>query len=126
MRGRHFVCCALIMVLVACGKREKLTDSDCLKIKIQTARLSDFPVPLGAKPVLDLISDNSFGYLVSDVELDLLKYYTVEMDQYGWSLVGAFDSVERVLIFEKPHKLASIIIRKQGKHCLVLILTADK
>jgi hypothetical protein len=121
----------LLFSLTACSQRKKISDQDTFKIKVQLARLSDVPVPVGIEPVLDWISENSFGYLVQDNLIDLLQYYQLKMDQYGWQLVGLFDgnNLEKQLIFQKPHKLVSISIRKQAStdnSLRVLILSLDK
>jgi len=115
-----------LLVVVSCTKKAQVSDQDRLQVKIQMARLSDVPLPFGSEPVLKYISDNSFGYLVSN-QIDLLQYYLVELDQYGWNLIGQFDGqLEQNLIFEKPYKLLSIIIRKQEDKFLVLLFTKDK
>ena len=123
---RQFFLCFVSLLLGSCAKRERFTDQDRLKIKIQVARLADVPMPLGIKPVLDYINDDSFGYTLDDVSFDLASYYCSEMDQYGWSLVGVFGGVEQVLVFEKPHKMVSVIIRKHKSHIFVLILAIDR
>ncbi len=124
----HLKQCLLIslIILTACTKRMQLTDQERLRVKIQTARLSDVPIPFGAKPVLAYINDTSFAYLINDSQIDLLQYYTLEMDQSGWNLIGKFSGLEHNLVFEKPYKLVSIMIRKQDKAQFVLILTSDK
>lgn len=114
-------------MLSGCAKSEKrLTDRDRLKIKIHKARLSDVPIPLGAIPQLKLVGEKSFGYLLGVDETDLVSYYQVEMEQHGWRLLGQFDSVEKQLIFEKPHKLSSISIRTNKDKYQVLILISDR
>lgn len=122
---QFLLCCAIMLVGSSCVKRARFDDRDRLKIKIQLARLADVPIPLGNKPVLEYIDDNSFAYL-QDESLDLTAYYRAEMDQYGWNLFGAFEGLEQVLVFEKPHKLVSIVIRKQQDQNFVMILTLDK
>lgn len=116
----------ILIILTSCTKRIQLSDQERLKIKIQTARLSDVPIPFGAKPMLEYIDDFSFAYLIDDNQIDLLEYYALEMDQNGWQLIGKFRGLEHNLVFEKPYKLMSIIIRKQDKAQFVLILTSDK
>jgi hypothetical protein len=116
-----------LLVLVSCAKKLQLSDQERLNIKIQIARLSDVPMPFGCEPVLDYINEHSFGYLIKDSDrLDLLQYYLVELDQYGWNLIGQFEGLEQNLIFEKPHKLLSIIIRKQEHKYFVLLLSKNK
>ncbi len=115
----------LMLILASCVKRERLTSQDRLKIKVEQARLFDVPIPFGAEPVLDYVGGQSFGYRISEV-VDLSQYYLTKMAQHGWDQVGYFDGIEQNLIFEKPHKLVSIIIRKQQKNSLVLILTSSK
>ncbi len=114
-----------LLLLLSCKKKLQFNDQERLNVRIQTARLSDVPMPFGYEPVLDYINDHSFGYLVKN-DLDLLQYYLIELDQYGWNLIGQFDGLEQNLIFEKPHKLLSIIIRKQDDKSLVLLLSKDK
>ncbi len=121
---KQFLLIGLLM-LVSCAKKMQFNDQERLNVKIQTARLSDVPMPFGYKPVLDYISEHSFGYLIKS-DLDLLQYYLVELDQYGWNLIGQFEGLEQNLIFEKPHKLLSIIIRKQADKHLVLLLSKNK
>lgn len=121
---KQFLLISLLM-LVSCAKKMQFNDQERLNVKIQTARLSDVPMPFGYEPVLDYISEHSFGYLIKS-DLDLLQYYLVELDQYGWNLIGQFDGLEQNLIFEKPHKLLSIIIRKQADKHLVLLLSKNK
>ena len=121
---KQFLLISLLM-LVSCAKKMQFNDQERLNVKIQTARLSDVPMPFGYEPVLDYISEHSFGYLIKS-DLDLLQYYLVELDQYGWNLIGQFEGLEQNLIFEKPHKLLSIIIRKQADKHLVLLLSKNK
>ena len=124
--GKKYLLVICLLILSSCVKKSQISDQDRLKIKIQVAHLSDVPMPLGSQPVLKYISDNSFGYLISD-QTDLLQYYLVELYQYGWDLIGQFDGqFEQNLIFEKPHKLLSIIIRKQDDQWLVLIFSKEK
>lgn len=124
---KQFLCCFLILAFSSCAKRDHFTDQDRLKIKVQVARLADVPMPLGIQPELAYVGDNSFAYTLQDVSsLDLASYYRSEMDQYGWNLLGDFDSVEQILIFEKPHKLVSVTIRKQEKRYFVVILAIDR
>lgn len=123
---RQFLLCFTVLISCSCAKRDRFTDQDRLKIKIQMARLADVPIPLGSKPLLDYVGDDSFGYTLGDSSLDLSAYYRFEMDQYGWNLVGAFEGVEKVLVFEKPHKLVSITIRKQKNQPFVMILAINK
>jgi hypothetical protein len=123
---QQFLLCFAILILSSCAKRERFTDQDRLKIKIQLARLADVPMPLGVKPVLDYVGDESFAYTLEDSSLDLASYYCSEMDQYGWNLVGAFQGLEQVLVFEKPHKLVSIVIRKSKDQNFVVIMAINK
>lgn len=115
----------LILIFAACIKRERLTSQDRLKIKIEQARLFDVPMPFGAEPVLDYLGDQSFGYRISEGG-DLAQYYLTQMALHGWGQVCFFDGIEQNLVFEKPHKLVSVIIRKHQNYSLVLILTSSK
>lgn len=112
-------------MLVSCAKKLQLNDQERLNIKIQMARLADVPMPFGFEPVSKHVDDCSFAYLIKD-DVDLVTYYLTELDQYGWNLTCQFDGLEQNLIFEKPHKLLSIIIRKQEHKYLVLLLSKNK
>lgn len=123
---RQFLIWFVLLVCFGCIKRERFTDRERLEIKIQLARLADVPMPLGIIPILEYVNDNSFGYLHSDEASGLALYYQTQMDRYGWNLIGVFQGLEYVLVFEKPHKLVSIVIRKQKDQSSVVILTIDK
>ena len=114
-----------LLILSSCTKKSLVSDQLKLNVKIQAARLADVPMPFGAQPFLAYISDTSFGYHIKD-QIDLVQYYLLELEQNGWRLIGQFDGPEQNLVFEKPHKLLSIIIRQQKDQFLVLILTKNK
>lgn len=121
--GVGFLC---LMLMGSCAKRDRLTDQERLSIRISRARLLDVTVPLNIQPVVKYVGDDSFGFLSDQSIDDLLTYYLGGMEALGWQLLGKFDSVEKQLVFLKPHKMVIVTIREHDSSSLVLILTTDK
>lgn len=86
------------------------------------ARLTDIPVNLGWKRVDVRMSETiqpgqSIVRFESDQERDeVVTYFVQEMERYGWQQASIFIHDESVLVFEKPYKVAVILLRKRMVH----------
>jgi hypothetical protein len=80
------------------------------------AKLSDIPVPLDSKPLMEQTdiqsADNSM--LCYDNEMSpeaIVEFYEREMERCGWQADGAYKGVEVLLNFSKPTRFCSVSIR---------------
>jgi hypothetical protein len=122
----------IFLVAPGCGKRDNAffytdrfvnkkkcdntNDSDF--VRQQEARLTDISVPLNAKSIPNgfwVDEKESAGvmltYVVSLSLQQIASFYSQEMERLGWDQTVSFDAHEQLLIFEKPGRVCSILLR---------------
>jgi len=123
---------------VGCGQNKKskkkfLTDRELKNLRTlpceKEARLSDIPIPLGAKPMDEFLSDpysateTVVGYHSDRKIEDLFSFYLQEMERLGWQTIASFDGNEKSLNFQKPSKFCSVSIRKDQELSKIIIFS---
>lgn len=88
------------------------------KIKQQEAKLIDISIPLNATPLPEyfMISENrtqavTLGYSTSLSVSELLDFYTIEMEHFGWRNIALVESKEYLLFYQKPYHYCAISLR---------------
>lgn len=123
----------VLLVLSGCAQVKRRESAHLVAQRLHNtqheARFADIFIPLGVRPLTDVITDNSYGYLVTTTTGDLVHFYCAEMERFGWSLVTQLHGPEIILFFQKPHKYASVTIRAVGRsqeELSVLVLVAQR
>ncbi len=87
---------------------------------LDEARLIDIPFPVGSKLYYQENPEYSDShatalYFAHDSHLvSLEQFYQSEMERLGWNQLSEFGiSDQIVLVFEKPHKICTLIIKPQ-------------
>lgn len=87
-------------------------------VKQKEAKLADIPVPMSADPIMEYFNaENSkrvvvLGYYSELEASKISKFYSQEMELYGWENVYSFDGLlEKSMLFKKPSRYCSISIR---------------
>jgi len=111
------IAATLCIILCGCVKERK----PHVDIQECEARLSDIPIPLNCKPLVQSVSERSFSYATSKSEPELYSYYLGEMERFGWDMAGTNVTDETVVLFEKPYKKAVVSLRKGRKGSVVRI-----
>lgn len=131
---------AMLLFFSSCHKHlpsQKMHESEQSRnaqaLQESVARIVDIPdVPL---PII--IKDITYASLESDQlqiycdlagmnRSELYAYYEGEMERLGWSLQGAYDGQEGLLIFVKPGgSLCVLSIRDQGRMVITIIKKKD-
>jgi hypothetical protein len=80
------------------------------------AKLSDIPVPLDSKPLMDQTdiqsTDNVMLCYDNDMDAEaVIEFYEREMERCGWQADAAYKGFEALLNFSKPARFCSISIR---------------
>ncbi len=113
------------------SRHSKSTDFQLVSlIDAQEAKLSDIPVPLHAKRIIDAREQSGEDIFLRygiQMQLGAIKqFYMQEMERLGWQYNNSFDGVELLLIFKKPHRSCAISIRPQKKRTdLVIFVSYD-
>ena len=115
--SKNLIAAAFCFALVGCLKerRPRVDIQEC------EARLSDIPIHLNRRPIEKSISETSFAYFSLQSLKELSDYYLYEMERLGWDLIGQSKSDELLFVFRKPHKIAVISLRLNGRSVLVRI-----
>jgi hypothetical protein len=81
------------------------------------ARLTDIAIPFGAR-LLDHYMNGEgqqqetvLGYLSTMPLADVVAFYTEHMERLGWSCASHVRGHEQLLLFEKPERSCSVVIR---------------
>ncbi len=100
------------------------------QIKQQEAKLIDVSIPLNATPLSEyyIASKNntqaiSLGYSTSLTVLELLDFYTIEMEHFGWRNVARSEGKEELLFYQKPYNYCAISLRPNLDNTTIVILT---
>lgn len=107
---------ALCCVLTSCVKKEVQQSRVIIDnvVHVDQARLSDISFPLGAR-LLPQTSDTAYLFTTQLDRNELMRFFELEMENYGWKQVVIFNEHYMVLVFEKPHKTAAIIAKQSTK-----------
>jgi hypothetical protein len=112
---RNIECCdteVLIADEVAQDRGNRLMFSDECE-----ARLTDIAIPFGARLLDHYMNGQAqpqetvIGYLSTMKQVDVLAFYTEHMERLGWSCASHVRGYEQFLLFEKPERLCSVVIR---------------
>lgn len=136
MKFRFFLILAAFSLLLAvpgCSKNFGAKGSKTLTpVVLQEAQAHDIPVPLGSKAQTHhFINDKNggffMGYLSHLSSHDLIKFYSLEMERYGWQRIGLSQgNDENLMVFDKPHRYSVISLRASGRSSLIIITTGNK
>jgi hypothetical protein len=133
LRSVLFFC---IIVLVGCSQKKQnnhflpsreLLQKPSPSVRVQCsllqamieAKLVNVPLPFGLK-LLDQSVDNFYisddqvvvGYTVTEHALiDIIEFYRVEMERFGWRQLISFNISESILVFERPGRICIISLR---------------
>jgi hypothetical protein len=86
------------------------------------ARLIDIAIPFGAL-LLDQYADcqtqqqneTVLGYVSTTPMADLVTFYTEHMERLGWSCACHVRGYEQLLLFERPERSCSVILRSLAR-----------
>lgn len=82
----------------------------------QQARLSEIAIPFDAR-LLDNYADFSqpsqtvLGYVSGMPMPDVVGFYTTQMETLGWHCAGHIRGCEELLLFERPGRSCSVVLR---------------
>lgn len=116
------------------GKIDELEQRrNALMLQESVARILDIPdvpLPIIIKNVTYASSESDQLQMFCDLagmsRSDLYAYYEGEMERLGWSLQGAYDGQEGLLVFVKPGgSLCVISIRGQNDMVITIIKKKD-
>jgi hypothetical protein len=93
-----------------------LPQGNLVSAEEQQARLSDIAIPFDAR-LLDQYADFSqqsqtvLGYVSGMSIPDVVGFYTTQMETLGWHCAGHIRGWEELLLFERPGRSCSVVLR---------------
>ena len=91
----------------------------------EQARIHDIPFPLQVQPRKLLLTESQMviSYTSYLTQEELSAFYHTGMDYWGWEELGIVRSDESCLMFAKPSKLCTIVLRSKGTETYVVLFT---
>jgi len=95
------------------------SNPDCRQILSDEheARLADIAIPFGAQ-LLNQYADSTkqhnetvLGYVTTMLVADVASFYIEQMERLGWSCASHIRGYEQLLLFERPERSCSVVIR---------------
>lgn len=109
------------------------------RIQLFEAKLTDIPIPLGAKPIHQYFdapeieaAEIVLGYSTEQSIDELSNFYQTSMIQFDWRLVSAFSGLEHMFVFEKLDQMCVVSLRPQegwfyrGGYTQIILFLAPK
>ena len=118
------------------AKKQRSSSEILAVIAEQEAKLMDVPIPLDARPLVSYFDESdekgcSLGYTSDTSQEEVAFFYTQEMERLGWLQTVACETVESILIFEKPGRFCIVSLRPASrftgsKRLTILLFTGQK
>lgn len=125
-RKTTFSCLFLIILFIAgCTRRGPVVSSEFAHYPSFTeeARFVDIPLPLQVSSRVLYQSDQAMSLIFAHAypTEEFVPWYRQEAERLGWKeLSMALGDIESLLIFEKPHKVLSISLRRNNQVVVTL------
>ncbi len=130
----------LLVCLSGCGGRQELSLSSVIMTPAvqveefpnltpeELARLHDMSFPLNVQPKKLLFTETQMvlTYTTELSQEELRVFYHTSMDYWGWEELGIVMAPESCLMFAKPSKLCTIVLRSEGTQTSVTLFTTLK
>lgn len=115
---------------------DKKAQNDDYDVRQQEARLIDIPIPIHADSLgfheQQLTDGNSdsliLAYRVHLKQQDILSFFEIEMERFGWNMIANVQDVESLLVFVKPTKVCTVSLRNnhpKDANSLVVIMCGN-
>jgi len=113
---KAYLLSGLLLFLPSCAFLQKKQSQSRLLSKEQEAQLTDVPVMFDfVQCVQPQLSDQAdvLHFESPSSRQEIVMFYEQEMERLGWRPIKTLDDTcqESVLLFEKPHNLAVVIVR---------------
>ncbi len=94
----------------------------------ERARIHDISFPLNVEPIKLLFTESQMviSFVTELSQTQLIKDYRAGMEYWGWHEIGRIAAQESCLIFIKPSKVCSIILRPEGLKIRVVLFSTIK
>ncbi len=134
MSARGLLSLLLCFLLTGCGLRQgsftrlyKQASFPALTEE-ERARIHDISFPLEVEPTKLSFTESqmALAYMTDLSQEDLISLYRTGMEYWGWEELGVVTAAESSLMFSKPSKVCTIVLRPEGIQTRVLIFTTVK
>jgi hypothetical protein len=122
----------LLMCLPGCAYRQESLVVDRERFPLfsaeERARIDDLSFPLQVEPEKLLSTENQLvlTYLTSLSQDALCDMYHTSMEYWGWEEDAVVRAPESCLLFSKPSKVCSVLMRPEGLQTRVTLFTSRK
>ena len=94
----------------------------------ERARIHDISFPLEVELTKVSFTEKQMvlAYKTDMTQEKLISLYRAGMEYWGWDELGIVRAAESSLVFSKPSKVCTIMLRPEGNQTRVLIFETDK